>query len=75
VHREPDPHDRRAAAVTMTPDGRTTYEQASEWLHEILTIVAADLDDHDLRALDRLRDPLNAGMDRARARLRHVRRP
>ncbi|MDQ3530652.1 MAG: MarR family transcriptional regulator [Actinomycetota bacterium] len=72
IERQADPADRRAAIVRITPSGRRAFSDARQHLRKLLITVSADLDDSDAQALTRLRDPLNAGIDRARSAMRQA---
>jgi DNA-binding MarR family transcriptional regulator len=72
IERQVDPGDRRAAIVRITPSGQLAFTAARQHLRELLITVSADLDDEDAHALTRLRDPLNAGIDRARSAMREA---
>ncbi|MBA3621059.1 MAG: MarR family transcriptional regulator [Euzebyales bacterium] len=72
IERQVDPGDRRAAIVRITPSGRQVFTDARQHLRKLLITVSADLTDEDAQALTRLRDPLNAGIDRARSAMREA---
>jgi DNA-binding MarR family transcriptional regulator len=51
VRREADPTDRRATAVVLTREGRSTLGRVRELRHEALSELATGLSPEDLRAL------------------------
>jgi DNA-binding MarR family transcriptional regulator len=68
VEREPDPTDRRAVLVRLTPAGEDAFDRLKAEYHALLHEEIAALDDHEVQTLADAVEILDRLIDRLRSR-------